>query len=340
MKALSLAIVVWCCAGCMGSLPPCRALDANARERWLIGEGEADAAASEARESARKRALAAIAEQIDVAVASSATAVEAERHAGGSITSSASFETRVATQTSLDLQGVEILETCGAGDRLRVRAGLDRQRAARDAEARLGGVHREMRALMARAQAANQAGDVLDEIGALSAAVPIAEKADRIAVLARVLGARLAPGAVADRSYLERSVREALGRASIGVEVSAPEGQPLLAGAARACLAKIGLPASNTRNPAADATLVLDVIVHPALRVADGLFVTRANVSAALHRRAATALAGGGAQVKGGGDTAERAQHDAVRRIAVEALPGLIDRTVGSLGWNGLAQCR
>jgi hypothetical protein len=323
---LLVALALTGCAG--ASVRKC--VDTAPREGWLIGEGEASLNAPDAAEMARKRALSALAEQIDVAIASSFHAQESETRANQAVAQQSRFETHLDTRSAIDLQGAEVVQRCAEETTLRTRVGIDRARFAADAQRRLAVASAEIDALLTKAQSA----PALDAASALSAALPISAAADQLAFVASVVSRR-AVSATHSTSQLRLRLREAIARVGIRVEVDSPSQIALLSRAAQSCLGSLGLPAVTSSG---DALLSLAVVVQPPSRVAVGLYVARATLSAVLRRSGAT-VGGAEAQVKGGGATAEAAADEAVRRLAVDELPGLLDRAVAALGWTGLGRC-
>ena len=317
------------CATTGASVHEC--VDSPPREGWLTSEGEASLDTPDAAEIARKRALAALAEQIDVAIATSFHAHESETRVNQhAVTQQSRFEERIDTSASIDLQGVEVLLRCAAGGAVRTRVGIDRARFGADAVVRLARASAQIDRLLATTPSA----PALDAASAFSAALPISLAAEQLAFVASVVSKR-AVSATYSTPLLRQRLSEAIARVGIRVEVKSPLQVALLSHTAQACLGSIGVPAVTS---AGDAEVALEVVVQPAIRVAAGLFIARASLSAVLLRAGAT-IGGAEAQFKGGGSTPEAAANEAVRRLAVDHLPGVLDRTVAALGWKGLGRC-
>lgn len=317
---LLAALLISGCATSGGALREC--VEQRAPEGWLTSEGEAAATMPDAAEVARRRALAGLAEQIDVAISSGFHARESESHAGMAVAQQARFESALDTSSAVELQGAEVLQRCAAGASVRARVGLDRERFSADARARLDQAASRIEQLISGSQSP------FELAAALSSALPLAAAAERTAFVSSVVSRR--PVAAAhSTARLRQRLQEAISRVGIRVEVESPSQVPLLSQIAQSCLGSVGVPA--VAGPA-EARLALAVVVQPASKVGEGLFVARANLSAVLRRGAAT-IGGAEAQLKAGGATAESAAGEAVRRLAVEQLPRVVDQTVAGLGW-------
>ena len=130
-----------------------------------------------------------------------------------------------------------------------------------------------------------------------------------------------------------------MSRLVIRLDVDSPEESSLLSAATATCLASAGLPTAQ-RSDAPDAIVSMRVAVEPSLRVAEGLFVARGTLSASVHRPTENAaIAGSDAKVKGGGADAVGAQHDALRRLAVESVPGALNQLFAQLHWDWVRPC-
>jgi hypothetical protein len=294
-----------------------------------------DAASPDAPEIARRRALAAIAEQVRVEISSRFRSEEQVTVAGGRETSSLRAASAQETKADAVLEGAEVLDTCSAGSVLRVRVGLHRDRFAAAGKKQLESRASAVRAADAGAADALRRGARLEAARQWAKAAVEADDAERLRAAILVVS-RQDPGVALPTSHeLDARARDAIAAAHVAVHADAPVATALLEGAGVACLAKAGLPASQSQA-APDAILALRAILDPPLQVAQGLFVVRGQLSVVLERNGA-ALSGSDARAKGGGTTPDAASQDAVRRLASESLPALVDAAFAD--WPGLRRC-
>ena len=327
MRALAV-LLVSVCACATGGLRPCAPAPLAAAAE-LQGEGEAPLGVDDALGLARRRALASVAEQVRVEVASS---FRADESYSGDGQDTLQLDSQVETRAAAVLEGADIRETCSDGVSLRVRIALDRARFAQDAGQRLDGLLVQVRELERGASAAEAAKDRIRAVSLLADAARTAATADALAGTIRAVGKRevAAPPLIQAQDLL----RNALARASVRLELQ--PAADLLGQAGAACLASTGLPLGGG---APDAVLVLRTVFEPALRVAKGLYIVRGTLAASLDRPGGASISAAERHVKGGGEDPAAAQHDALRRLSLEALPGVVDETLAGLRWP-LRRCQ
>jgi len=332
MRAALVAALVaaqLACAGA-GHLARCSAsLHSDARE--LIGEGEAPLAADDAANLARRRAVAALAEQLEVEIATSLRSTERESTRDGRTHSEHAIEEQLDTRASAAIEGAAVRESCAEGANERVRVAVDRGRFVRDNLPKLEALAGELRALEQAAEKAESAGERLAALSDWLEAEPRAAEAARLSRTLQLIGGRAPAVELPSASSLARRVQDALSRLVVRLDVEDPETPSLLSAAGATCLASAGLPVA-ARADAPDLVVSLRAAIEPSLRVAEGLYVARGTLSAAARRPKENAsIAGSDAHVKGGGADASAAQHDALRKLARESAPAALDQLLAQL---------
>jgi hypothetical protein len=199
----------------------------------------------------------------------------------------------------------------------------------------------DLRNLDANATQANSGHDRLRAIAIWSDALPRATAAEALARAIRIVGRADAAVDFPSSATLDARARETLARAVVRLDVQSPQAADLITQGALACLATAGIPISSSVDAhGADAIIALHVVVDPALKVADSLYVARAVLSASVRRPSENvAIAAGERRAKGGGVDSATAQHEAVRRLASDSLPGAIDDALKGLRWTWLRRC-
>jgi len=337
-----IGLVCIAATGCAAARTKLRACgsDDDLSRRYLVGVGISGlGGGADSIENARQRALANLAEQFSVQITSQLHARDEAVQREGITEESSHILSQLDTRSDVTLDGTETLEACASGENVRVRVGLERVRFVRDGLERLRAQDAIVRDLDKRASVAATNRKRLEAVALWSDAADGVRKAERLALMVQIVGREQTQIALPGPREFERRADEALAAASVRIDVRPIEGNGLVAREALACLGRVGVPVVES-SVSPDAVVTLDVTVDPPLEAAPQLFIARAHLAVALRRgETLTAVGGASGTVKGGGSTPDAARREAVRRLSIETLPGVLDDVVANLGVRARARC-
>jgi hypothetical protein len=305
---------------------------------FLVGVGSAPGEGPDAISSARQRALAAIAEQIRVQVQSSVRSEDNAVVRNGVSTETTRVDAAVRTDSSLVLDGAEDKESCTERGTTHVLTALDRKLFVANARQRLGRRAEELKALEKKCASLVADSRGMDAAALFEEAAVVVEGMDEDVSVIRIVG-KVEPGvAYTPAEDLRRRARTALSKTTVLVKVTPAAGTNGIRKLAVNCVVRTGLAAVESGN-APDAVLRFDIQLEPPSQVYGSMFIVRATMTAALEPRAGEPVkAGADIQVKGGGDTPEKAVADALRRLGTDKLGTIVDELFATGGWK-LKRC-
>ena len=300
----------------------------------LVGVGSARGEGPGPANSARQRAVSAIAEQIRVQVQSSVKAEDQAYVRNGVSTETQRVQAMVQTDTNLVLEGAETKESCSEDGSTHVLVVLDRKLFLADARQRLQQRGAELRKLEAKARQLQAEGRWLDAASSYEEAAANAEVVDENASFVRIVGKSNLELTHTPGIELRRFAREMTARTTALVRVTPSEGTEVIRRLAMNCVTRAGLATAETAS-APDAVLALDVQMETPNLAMGSLYIVRATMTAVLEPKAGEPIkAGSTIQVKGGGTSAEASVQDALRRLGSDKLGSVIDDLFASGGWR------
>jgi LPP20 lipoprotein len=300
----------------------------------LVGVGSAQGEGPGPANSARQRALSAIAEQIRVQVQSSLKAEDQAYVRNGVSTETQRVQAMVQTDTKVVLEGAETKESCSESGSTYVLVVLDRKLFVANARQRLQQRSAESRKLEAKAKQFQAEGRWLDAASSYEEAAANAEVVDEDASFVRIVGRSNFELPYTPGIELHRFAREMAARTTALVRVTPSEGTQVIRRLAMNCVTRVGLATAEMAS-APDAVLAFDVQMETPNLAMGSLYVVRATMTAVLEPKAGEPIKAGAAiQVKGGGTSPEASIQDALRRLGSDKLGSVIDDLFASGGWR------
>jgi hypothetical protein len=305
---------------------------------FLVGVGFAPGGGPEPANSARQRALSAIAEQIRVQVQSSLRAEDRAIVRNGVSTETQQVEAALQTDTNVVLEGAETRESCNENGSTYVLVILDRQLFVANARQRLERRGAELQKLSAKAKQLQAGERWLDAAASFEEAASNADGMDEDASLVRIVGRSIQESMHIPGAELRRMAREAAARTTLLIRVTPSEGTETIRRLAANCVTRAGLAVAEKAS-APDAVLAFDIQMEMPNQAMGALYIVRATMTASLEPKVGEPIRAGAAiQVKGGGTSPEASVQDALRRLGTDRLGGVVDELFTSGRWN-LKRC-